>query len=270
MNTRTETLAQGRARIVWDPRGVATFTVTRPRVHNALDLETIEALDHFVEQLAQRPEVIVAIFTGAGTGSFIAGGDLQQLARLRGAEAGFAFARRVGEILNRLEDLTQITIAAIGGDAYGGGTEVALACDLRLMAQDAALVFSQARFGLTSGWGGLLRLTRLVGYSRALDMFLTQRRVTTEESLPCGLINRSIPPGEDVLEAAQRMALDILRVGPEVACGLKRIARFSVSSDPEDVLNEERRIFAQLWARPERQAKIQAFLRKQRSNDSED
>lgn len=266
---KVERVAQGRARIEWDPRGIVTFTVTRPKVHNALDLETIEALDRFVLELARRPEVIVAILTGAGDGSFIAGGDLQQLIKLRGAEAGFAFSRRVGEILNRLEDLTQITIAAIGGDAYGGGTEVALACDLRLMEEDAALVFSQARFGLTSGWGGLLRLTRLVGYSRALDMFLTQRRVTTQEALPCGLINREVAPGQ-VMEAARAMALDILKVGPEVACGLKRIARFSVSSDPEDVLNEERRIFAQLWARPQRQAKIRAFLQKQSRDRAED
>jgi enoyl-CoA hydratase len=260
---KTQTLAQGRALIEWREDGIARFTVCRPKVHNALDLDTIDALDHFLTALERKPEITFVILAGAGDEAFIAGGDLRQLAQMRGAEAGAAFSRRVGELLLRLEGLGAITAAAIGGDAYGGGCELALACDLRLIEEGSALIFSQARFGLTSGWGGMLRLTRLVGYSRALELFLRQRRVGAQEALGLGLANEVVPRGQAV-EAALALGAEVNALGPEVALGLKRVAQFAVMSDPEDALAEERKVFSGLWASTRREALMRAFLNKER------
>ncbi len=253
-----ETVAQGRAMIEIDKEGIATFTVCRPRRRNALDLETIEALEAFIKKLEVSPHLCAAIVTGAGD-SFIAGGDLKQFSALRGAQAGMAMSRRVSDLLARFEDLPQITIAAMNGDAYGGGCEMALACDLRVLQEGAAMVFSQARFGLTSGWGGTMRLVRLIGYSRALDIFLTQRRLGTAEALSLGLINRVAPPGQ-ILTVAREQARQIGALGPGLVTGIKRVARAAVTSDQEDALTEERRIFASLWGEERHEQLVAQFL----------
>lgn len=259
----TRTIAGGRAKIE-RTSSCATFTLCRPRVLNALDLESIEALDTFISLMEKSPELSCAIIAGAGDKSFIAGGDLKAFAKLKGEEAGHTLSARVGGLLARLEGLPQVVIAAIDGDAYGGGVEVALACDLRIMGTSSRLKLTQARFGLTSGWGGGMRLTRLLGYSRALDCFLRMKDIPSSEALQNGLANEVVQDGA-ALNRAIEIAQQIHSIGPQTAAGIKRVMRFAADHDPSDAVDEERSVFATLWGSREHEERVERFLARKRN-----
>lgn len=244
---------------------LATFTIRRPHVHNALDLDSIEALGRLVNTLERRPDIQVLIIDSEGTQSFIAGGDIRQFDTLRGITAGRALASQMGDILLRLEMLTQIVIAAIDGDAYGGGVELALACDLRIMERSAKLGFTQARFGLTSGWGGSLRLVELVGYNRALDAMVNTRVLDAETCERWGLVNHLVDEGL-AAAAATAMANRLVGLGHETLRGIKRVVRAGQLLPRADAIAEEREVFSRLWASQHHEARVARFLeRKARS-----
>lgn len=229
--------ADGRLRV--EPRGeVLVVTVKRPEVRNALDVETMMALGDLVTEVAERPEFGVLVLAGYGDRAFISGGDLVQLASLKGEEGGMALASIMGETLSALEALPMVTVAAIGGDAFGGGVELALACDLRIMERASHLTLTQARFGLTTGWGGSVRLVRLVGYSRALDLLLTMRPLGAEEALQMGLVNRVVDDGA-ALEQALELAEQIASLQPTVALGIKSVVQAASLDRTEDAILKE-------------------------------
>ncbi len=234
------------------------FTVVRPEVHNALDLETINALDRFVTWLEEQPEIIAVVIAGEGQ-SFIAGGDLVEFSRLRGESAGRALSARVQAILRRLAALPQVSIAALSGHAYGGGVELALACDLRIVERAARIGLTQAKFGLTTAWGGTARLVHLVGYSVALDLLLNRRVLGGEEAFRMGLSNRLTEDGLAVA-AAQEMAQDIALLGRDLVAGVKRLARASIHGGEADVAADETSVFGRLWASEKHEMLVRSFL----------
>lgn len=260
----TEIRAGGRVAVTFEG-ALATFTLQRPQARNAMDLDTITALYEFTLELARRPDIVAVIITGAAP-CFAAGGDLQQFARLKGADAGATLSSRMGKVLNQLEVLDQLVIAAINGDAYGGGVELALACDVRLMDEAAKLVLAQSRFGLTTGWGGGHRLTRLVGADRAMVMMLEARPIEAPEALRLGMVTRVCEAGA-VLERARELAELAARRGRPLVTGVKRVVRSAVLLPEPDAAAEERAIFAQLWGTDAHEEKVTAFLaRKQRAD----
>src|SRR5574341_2119185 len=158
---------------------VATLTIQRPEVKNAIDLATMDELDRAVAALETDRTLQAIILTGAG-GTFVSGGDLKSLEMLEGIEVGRSMSRKMQAILLRLEGLEVPVIAAIEGHALGGGAEVALACDIRIAASDAKIGFKQIAMGIMVGWGGGQRLRALGGRGRALDLLLTGDIVTGE------------------------------------------------------------------------------------------
>ncbi len=185
---------------------VTTLTIDRPQVRNAVDRPTAEALADALRAFEADDAARVAVLTGAG-GTFCAGADLAAVAE-------------DGERRNRLEvdgdgpmgpsrmQLAKPLIAAIEGHAVAGGLELALLADLRVVAEDAVLGVFCRRFGVPLIDGGTVRLPRIVGQGRALDLILTGRPVQADEALAMGLANRVVPPGS-ALEAAQALALEI-------------------------------------------------------------
>jgi enoyl-CoA hydratase/carnithine racemase len=257
----TETVKDGRVRIDVE-EGVAMFTVVRPEKHNALDLVTIDALDDFVQSLAARPELHVAILAGEG-GSFVAGGDLVEFSKLKGEDAGRALSLRMGKILRNLEALPQISIAALTGHAYGGGVELCLACDLRIAERDALMGLTQAKFGLTTAWGGTARLVRAVGYSNALDLLLNRRIMHGEEAFQMGLVNRVVESGHAV-GAAWNMGRDIAGLGRDLVVGIKRLAQSSDRGPMEDAFVDETATFSRLWAGEQHERLVRTFMERER------
>jgi Enoyl-CoA hydratase/carnithine racemase len=181
--------------------GVAVVTLQRPEVRNAVDDPTAAALDAAFQRFEEDDACAVAVLTGAG-GHFCAGADLKAIAagaRRDLHETGLA---PMGPTRRRL---SKPVIAAIEGYAVAGGLELALWCDLRVAAQTAVFGVFCRRFGVPLIDGGTVRLPRLIGFGRAMDLILTGRPVTAEEALAIGLINRMCPEGK-ALETALALA----------------------------------------------------------------
>ena len=206
---------------------VATLTINRPAVRNALNDATLGAIDAAVEALDADPEVRVILLTGAGDKAFIAGADINELSRAT-AVTGRALALRGQGVFDRIAAAGKPIIAVINGFCLGGGCELALACTFRFAADTAEIGQPEINLGIIPGYGGSQRLPRLIGRDRALDLILTGRRVSAADALALGLVTRVYPAATLRAEAlayarelaakapiAVRLALDAVRAGLE-------------------------------------------------------
>jgi enoyl-CoA hydratase/carnithine racemase len=220
--------------------------INRPTVHNAVDEDVMSRLETLLDEIEPRTEVRSLILTGAGDETFCAGGDLGYFADLPSRQTGIAMSRRMQALLNRLAGKRFFTIAAVNGQALGGGCEVLTACHFRIAAASARFSYRQAPNGLITGWGGGARLFRLVGRSQALRLLLTGERIDAGEALRIGLVDRVVAPGE-LLEASTRLA-GVVGEQPATAVRafleLASIAEGDVSDSPVD---RETELFGDLW-----------------------
>lgn len=181
--------------------GVATVTVNRPNVLNALNAQTVDELRRAVLALRADPDVRVVVFTGAGEKSFVAGADINEFIGQTPGE-GRDRARRGQHVFAIIEELGKPTIAAINGFALGGGCELAMACTFRIAADTARLGQPEINLGIIPGYGGTQRLARLVGRDRALDLILTGRHILAAEAFAMGLVTRVVPAADLAQEVA--------------------------------------------------------------------
>lgn len=226
--------------------GVAVLTFNRPEAHNALTFEAMYAFAEAVEQLHQWLDLRAVVITGAGDKAFCSGADLVELAHYPTTEDARRMITVMGDALLRLEDLPVPVIAGINGYALGGGSEIAVACDLRLADDKTRLGFVHIRLAVTPGWGAGQRLLRLVGYSRALDLFISGRIVHADELLGLGLVNRIVETGTAAAHAltlAQRIATE----PPEAVRAMKQLLRAGLVTPYEEALKLERDLFPPLW-----------------------
>ena len=184
--------------------GLAFVTVNRPSRLNALDARTVEELDAAFAELAQDASVRAVVLTGAGDKAFVAGADVEALARLD-AQGARALSERGQRVFDRIEWLGKPVVAAVNGFALGGGCELALACHLRIASENATLGTPEVKLGVICGYGGTQRLPRLLGRGRALELLLTGERVDAAEALRIGLVNKVVPR-ERLLEEAEALA----------------------------------------------------------------
>lgn len=191
---------------------VATVTVNRPEKLNALNRQVMEELFDCFRNIQADEEVRVGILTGAGEKAFVAGADIQELAVLTPIE-GKAKSIHGQEILDFIENLGKPTIAAVNGYALGGGCELAMACTLRLAAENARFGLPETKLGILPGYAGTQRLARLVGKARALEMILTGEQITAQEAFRIGLVNRTVPSGE-LMSTAENLARSIMANAP--------------------------------------------------------
>jgi enoyl-CoA hydratase len=186
---------------------VLTVVIDRPEVRNAVDRATAAALAQAFRNFEKSPELAVAVLAGAG-GTFCSGADLKAIAQGTGNRVEVAGDGPMGPTRLRL---SKPVIAAVAGHAVAGGLELALWCDLRVADETAVFGVFCRRWGVPLIDGGTVRLPRLIGTSRALDMILTGRPVSASEALEMGLANRVVPAGQ-VLPAAQALAAEIARL----------------------------------------------------------
>lgn len=164
--------------------------INRPQAHNAINFAVMDALEELLDEL-ERNDSRCFILTGAGD-SFISGGDLKKFHTIKTAGKAKIMAQRMLSILKRIEKLPCWTIAAVNGPAYGGGCEMMLAFDFRIAATDATFGFTQGKFYLPPGWGGLTRLVERVGRSTALSWLAEARIINAETALSHKLIDRVV------------------------------------------------------------------------------
>jgi enoyl-CoA hydratase/carnithine racemase len=250
------------------PDGAAIVTFNRPAVHNALDRAAMRAFAHVVAELAAElrdpaSPMRAVILTGAGTKAFCSGGDLADLATQRAADEAAAMIRLMGDALLALERLPVPVIAAINGHALGGGSEIALACDLRVLDETARLGLLQTRRGLITGWGGGQRLLRLLGYPRALDALLSARVFTAPEALAAGLANRVVPAGE-ALAGALALVETIAALDSAVVRAVKAALRAGLLLPFEAAIEAERALFPPLWVGDTHVQSLETFIKGQR------
>jgi len=192
--------------------GIAYITVNRPEVLNALNGRTILDLMAVFSKVKIENEVKVALISGSGEKSFVAGADIKELAKYSSTGAK-DFAVQGQQIFSFIEDLGKPVIAAINGFALGGGLELAMACTIRIASENAKFGQPEVGLGLIPGFGGTQRLSRLVGKGKAMEIILTGDMVDSNEALRIGLINKVVPK-KDLMEEAKLIALKIMRNGP--------------------------------------------------------
>lgn len=192
--------------------GVATITINRPDVMNALNRATLDELEEAVRDAGSSGDVRALIITGAGEKAFVAGADINELADI-GANAARAFARRAQHVFQQISGLGKPVIAAVNGFALGGGCELALCCHIRIGSTKARLGQPEVKLGVIPGWGGTQRLPRLVGLGRALEILLTGDPIGAEEALRIGLLNRVVEP-DQLLTTCEQIAGKIAGQGP--------------------------------------------------------
>jgi enoyl-CoA hydratase len=191
---------------------VATLTVNRPAVRNALNIATIEELNRAIDAARRDAGVRVVILTGAGDKAFAAGADIAELATLD-EKSATEFSRRGQAVFDGIESLGKPVIAAINGYALGGGCELAMACTFRVASENAMLGQPEVKLGLIPGYGGTQRLARLIGEGRALRLLLTGETISANEALRLGLVD-VVEPQASVIARAQSLAQQIATNAP--------------------------------------------------------
>jgi enoyl-CoA hydratase len=191
---------------------IAYLTVNRPNVLNALNGATVEELRAAFAAAQADDAIRLVILTGAGEKAFIAGADIREFAQLD-AVTGMEYVRRGQAMLNLIENLGKPTIACINGFALGGGCEIAMACSIRLAADNAKLGLPETKLGIIPGYGGTQRLPRLVGKGLAMQLLLTGEPVTAQEALRIGLVNEVLPAAE-LMGRAEAIAGKIIANAP--------------------------------------------------------
>ena len=174
----------------------AWITINRPDTLNALDIPTLNKLDDALTRAADDDQIRVIILTGAGERAFVAGGDIADLNSRQGLEHYQEFADVIHRVLRRLETLDKPTIAAVNGWALGGGTELVLATDIRIVAEKARLGVPEITLGIFPGAGGTQRMIRQIPPCRAKELMFTGDQITAVEALSYGLVNHVVPRDE--------------------------------------------------------------------------
>lgn len=239
--------------------GVAVFTINREKVLNAVSEACFRELYEFLCEAESDEDVKVIIFTGAGKKAFISGADI----------SGFSGARSTNGLLPRwadrasckLETCAKPVIAAVNGYAFGGGFELALACDIRIVSENARFGLPEPKLGLTPGLGGTQRLSRVLGVGRAKEVILAGREYTGKEAVEVGLAMKCVPL-DDLMDEAMKVARQLMNRAPLALAVSKRLILHSTSTDIDAGIYMEAMGFSILMGTEDRKEGTAAFKEK--------
>jgi len=212
-----------------EENGIVTLTLNRPEVMNSFNFELLHCLRDRIGHIRSQREVRVVLITGAGEKAFCSGADLKERAGLAPDQVK-EFIFTIRNLFSAIEQLNKPVIAAINGVALGGGTELALACDIRIAATSATMGLTETRLAIIPGAGGTQRLPRLVGRGKAKELIFTGRRVEAAEALAIGLVNRVCPP-DALMPECRRMAETICEAGPIAIEQAKHAINYGLETD---------------------------------------
>jgi len=244
--------------IDYPEENIALIKIDRPEVRNALDWKAMYTFSDLIEEAHNIKNLPALIITGANN-TFIAGGDLKELHKHTSEEDGRLLSKIMSSALDRLASLPCPTIAAINGPARGGGAEICLACDIRIMEADADIGFVQIKLGIIPGWGAGQRLLDTVGYSHALELLVSGNVIDADQAKSIGLVNQITAPGE-AEETATTLARMIAKQPINAIQAIKRILRTGLYLPKETSVALEQSEFPSLWASNEHTEAVKQFL----------
>ena len=237
----------------------AWLTLSRPDAANALSLELVIALGAAIRDIHADASIRVLVITGAGK-SFCAGADLKERLAMTLDETR-AFLDLLHQTLCALGELSCAVIAAINGAAFGGGLELALACDIRIGAEGASMGLVETRLGIIPGAGGTQRLPRIVGVAKAKELILTGRRIDAQTACNIGLLSAVLPPAE-LLTAAQTLVDEITCGSPLAIAQAKVAIDEGIAGRLDEGLRFERRCYEEVLISADRNEGLRAFAEK--------
>ncbi len=241
---------------------ITKVTMNRPHRLNTISPEMVGDLSKVFEKLEDDKETRCVIFTGAGDRAFSAGADVTAFTGITPSTAVDA-SLRGHNVTSQIERLSKPVIAAINGYAFGGGLELALACDFRIASENAELGQTEINLGLIPGWGGTQRLGRLVGFGRAKEMIMTGERLKAEEALRIGLVNKVVSP-DKLSEEAGSMAKKLAE-GPPIALKLaKYMLNFGTQAPLDVALKMESEAFGIILSTKDVMEGVSAFVSKRK------
>ena len=239
---------------------VAVLTLNRPRVHNAVDQTMMAALEHALDRIEQSPARAV-VLTAAGERSFCAGSDLRYFATLTEADQVRAMCARIQAILDRLYLGERPVIAAVNGNAHGGGCEILSACHLRLAPAEVRFQFKQAGMGVVTGWGGAQRLFRLLGTGTATRLLVTGRAFGGDEAVRLGFVDMLVP-AEQLMAEAVALGEQIAAGAPLAVSSFLSLARAFHELPADQARALETDLFVARWSEPWFQQAMTRFITK--------
>ncbi len=236
--------------------------ISRPKALNAIDFEVLNALENLVDEVEQDDDIRVLIISGAGDKMFVSGGDLKKFHTIQDKDEMAVQARRIQRLLLRIEELPCWTVAHINGDAYGGGIELMLAFDFRLSVPSAKFGFTQGRFYLVPGWGGLTRLVEKVGRAKALEWLGKSEVIPANRVLAYGLIDHMLPgedPEKETLEWVEKLTKNVRKFIRILKQGALRF-----SAHRREALEAETDPFSELWVDEQHIRRVEQFMKKRK------
>lgn len=241
---------------------VGTIIIDRQEVRNALNKATVDELQMAVRELEEDPKLRIIIITGAGAQAFVAGADIKELHERTMLEA---LVPGMQKVYREIEQSSKVTIAVINGHALGGGFELALACDLRVVANHAKIGLPELNLAIIPGAGGTQRLMRIVGKGRALEMILTGKIIDGQEAERIGLVTQSVE-SNNLRNVTNQLVESILSKGPLALKLAKMVVNRGQDVDLDTALMLEKLAQTVLFASEEKHEGTQAFLEKRRPN----
>lgn len=241
---------------------VAIITMNRADSLNAFNYETLQQLQSRVEEIRVNPDVNAVVFIGAGDKAFSVGADLKERKTLTDEQVKRNLYQ-INDCFNAIDQLPQPTIAAINGFAFGGGMELALACDFRIAARDALMGLTETSLAIIPGAGGTQRLPRIVGQAKALELILTARRFSAEEGFSFGLITKVVDKS-NVLTESKAFAAGLLANGPIALKQAKYAIKNGMNVDLHTGLQIERKAYEVTLPTEDRLEALQAFAEKRK------
>ena len=241
---------------------LAVVTLDRPGAMNAFNYELLVDLGQITESIRINPDIRVVLFTGAGDRAFSVGADLKERKTLTEWQVKRNLYK-IGEVFTAVENLPQPTIAMMNGFAFGGGMELALACDFRIAADTALMGLTETGLAIIPGAGGTQRLPRLIGEAKALELILTARRLTAAEALDYGVVTK-VAVAEDLERETIAFAESILANGPIALQQAKFAVKHGMNVDLQTGLAIERKAYEITIPTEDRIEALNAFSEKRK------
>jgi enoyl-CoA hydratase/carnithine racemase len=241
---------------------VAWLTFTEEKKLNAISSSFIADLSAVIEEVTAQTNIRILVLTGQGK-AFCAGADISEIVNLETVFQALQFNQKINDVFNRLETLPIPTLAIINGLTLGGGLELSLACDLRIASTEAKLGLPEVNIGVMPGAGGTQRLSRIIGTSRAKEMFFFGEPISAQQAENYGLVNKVVPASE--LEAESKRIIDKLLAKPALSLNMMKDAVYhGTEINLLSGIAYEGRLFSMLFASEDKNEGLQAFLEKRK------